>query len=382
MTQHSEIMICDFDAGMELVTESEVIPHDASNSPPHSDLVDPSHRGPPPGPLPGAPALELPPGWRGRPRSDVSSAFEVLNSGMWHRRSPGETRVKIDYSRVVSFFDPALSSLVEARTGQSKEEFRLDKISEADSQCIRDQLIDVFTRDGQGSGIDWGSITQVIVDRYGKRLELLRHILENPESKRNVTERAAEARSQVLIMLTPYMLTSAIPPNPTGPVDRSWIDPVAKHCASTHTSWTPEALLTPQETMIKGAVEEVLSRICSVLGDIWADAFDSEKVGIKELERFLEKWQSDIIKLMDWLGWSIWLKCNPPCGPEVSSRLFSPTGSSSLQAIAQEICYIPTWPWGYRSRDRSETVDMTPRCEAAVEPFHFLRRSGPDHLFS
>ena len=215
------------------------------------------------------------------------------------------------------------------------------------------------------------------MDRYGKRLELLRHILENPESKRNVTERAAEARSQVLIMLTPYMLTSAIPPNPTGPVDRSWIDPVVEHCASTHTSWAPEALLTPQEKVIKGAVEEVLSRICSVLGDIWVDAFDSEKAGFEELERLLEKWQSDIIELMDWLEWSIWLKCNPPCGPEVSSRLFSPTGSFSLQAIAQEICYIPAWPWGYRSRDGSGTVDMTPRCEAAVEPFHFLRRSGP-----
>ena len=61
-------------------------------------------------------------------------------------------------------------------------------------------------------------------------------------------------------MLTPYMITSAIPPNPTGPVDRSWIDPVVKHCASTHTAWAREALLTWQEKVIKEAVEEVLSR--------------------------------------------------------------------------------------------------------------------------
>ena len=238
---------------------------------------------------------------------------------MWHNRPPGETRIKIDYSRVMSFFDSALSSLLEARAGKHREQFRLGEISESDSEYARNQLADMFTRGGEGSGIDWGSITQVIVDRYGGHLELLRHILRNPESKRNVTEQVAEARSQVLTMLTPYMLVSAIPPNPTGPVDRSWVDPVVKHCASTHTAWVPEILLTPQESVIKGAVEEVLSRICGVLGDIWVDAFDSEGTDVEELGRFLGKWESDISELMDWLEWSVWLKCNPICGPEVSS---------------------------------------------------------------
>ena len=288
---------------MKLVSESKIIPHGG----------DPIH----PGPRSLVP--EIQPVWRGRVRSGISSSFEAISSGMWHGRSPGETRVKIDYSRVVSFFDPALSSLVEARVGKPREEFRLDKISEADSKYVRDQVTDVFTRDGQGSGIDWGSITQVIVDRYSGRLELLRHILQNPESKRNVTEQVAEARSQVLIMLTPYMITSAIPPNPTGPVDRSWIDPVVKHCASTHTAWAREALLTWQEKVIKEAVEEVLSRICRVLGDLWVDAFDSTEASVEELDRFLRKWQLNIIELMDWLDWSIWLRCDPACGPEVGS---------------------------------------------------------------
>ena len=293
MTVRSEIMVCDFNAGMELVSKSELISHGND--------------------------IEVPPGWRGSVRSGLSNSFETLNSGMWHNRSPGETRIKIDYSRVVSFFDPALSSLVDSRAGKPREEFRLDGVSEADTKYILDQLTDIFTRDGQGSGIDWGSITQVIVDRYAGRLELLRHILRNPESKRNVTEQVAEARSQVLIMLSPYMLTSAIPPNPTGPIDRLWINPVVKHCASTHTAWAPDALLTPQEKVIKGAMEEVLSQICGVLGDIWADAFDSGKAGVKELERLLWKWQSDISELMDWLDWSIWLRCNPGCGPEVGT---------------------------------------------------------------
>ena len=307
-------MLCDFNDGVELVSKFEIIPHDNDDLTNSTNLLHRALLVPPQPPAP-----EVPPGWRGSISSRISTSFEALNSGMWHNRSPGETRIKIDYSRVVSFFDPALSSLVDARAGKSREDFRLDKISEVDTKYILDQLTDIFTRDGQGSGIDWGSITQVIVDRYAGRLELLRHILRNPESKRNVTEQAAEARSQVLIMLSPYMLTSAIPPNPIGPVDPSWIDPVVKHCASTHTAWAPKTLLTPQEELIKGAVEEVLSQICGVLGDIWVDAFDSEQAGVKELERFLRKWQSDITELMDWLDWSIWLRCDPGCGPEVSS---------------------------------------------------------------
>ena len=304
MILHSEIMICDFNAGIELVVGSKIVVHTDNR------IVRPQPPDPP---------LEVPPGWRGSLLSGVSSSFEILNSGMWHNRSPGETRVKIDYSRVVSFFDPALSSLVQARVGKPRYQFRLDRISEADSQYVRDQLTDIFTREGHGSGIDWGSLTQVIVDRYGGRLELLRHILQNPGSKRNVTERVAEARSQVLIMLTPYMLVSAIPPNPTGPVDRSWVDPVVEHCASIYTAWAPEELLTPQEKVIRQAVEEVLLRICGILGDIWVDAFDSEESDVKELEGLLVKWELDITKLIDWLEWSVWFKCDPVCGPEVSS---------------------------------------------------------------
>ena len=365
MTLHSEIMACDFGVGMELVSESELVPHTDNGV-----TIFPGTPLPPHSPTP-----KVPPGWRGGVRSGISTLFEVINSGMWHNQPPGETRIKIDYSRVISFFDPTLSSLVDARTGKRREEFRLDAISEADTQYVLDQLTDIFTRDGQGSGIDWGSIIQVIVDRYAGRLELLRHILQNPESKRNIIEQVAEARSQVLIMLSPYMLTTAIPKNPTGPVDPSWIDPVVKHCASTHTAWAPGALLTPQEKVIKGAVEEVLSQICGVLGDIWMDVFDSEEAGAEQLERFLKKWQSDITELMHWLDWSIWLKCNPGCGPEVGSWLILLTGMLSLRLIEQEICYIPTWSWGghFDGNGESTAVEKTPQCVEAVTPYGFLQ---------
>ena len=203
-------MVCDFNSGMELVSVSQIIPHGSPAGHRRSDLISLLYHIPPPHGRPPRPPPQLPPGWRGSVRSGTSVNFEATNSGISHNQYPGETQIKIDYSRVITFFDPVLRSLVEARTGKSRDQFRLDEISKMDTEYILDQLTDMLTRDGQGSGVDWGSVTQVIVDRYGKRLELLRHMLRNPESKRNVTEQVVESRSQVLILLTPYMLTSAI----------------------------------------------------------------------------------------------------------------------------------------------------------------------------
>jgi len=138
MTLHSEIMTCDFNSGMELVSDSEIVPNALPGIRPHQDSMSPSNRALRPQPPPHHPTPQLPPGWRGSARSGPSTYFEVLNSGMRHNPSPGETRIKIDYSRVVSFFDPALSSLVEARTGKDREEFRLDEISEVDTEYVLD----------------------------------------------------------------------------------------------------------------------------------------------------------------------------------------------------------------------------------------------------
>ena len=42
--------------------------------------------------------------------------------------------------------------------------------------------------------------------------------------------------------------------------------------------------------------------------------------------------------------------------------------------IVQEICYIPTWPWGYITDGHDQAkVDLTPRCVEVVAPYSFLR---------
>src|SRR5260221_12611507 len=99
-----------------------------------------------------------PPGWGGSVGGDVLTFFEAHVSGSWHDRAPGETRVHIDYAGLVTFYDPTLSSLVEARQGKDRVHYRLKGISPADTERVHEELPSVLThRQGTGSRIDLGS---------------------------------------------------------------------------------------------------------------------------------------------------------------------------------------------------------------------------------
>lgn len=359
MEMDFEVMMCNFRDGLELVSNSSIMApsrdaarpfftedHERSISDglrPDFSPDPPPHNYPPPGGPPGGPGWpgrrpggpggpgrgpggpgrgpgrnfpepNIPAGWKGSLRTGSSVSFEVVHAGTWHNHIPGETRVRVDYSRLVSFFDPALTSLVDARSKSTKSKYRIDGISTEDAKDVRNQLVDIFSRTGEGSGIDWSSIVHVVIERYSARLELVQHLLNS--TSRNATEQAAQVRSQILIMLTPYMLVDAIPSNETTP-DPSWINPVVNHCASTLTAWAPVDTLERQELVVKQAIEEVLHEICQVLGDVWVDAFDVEAAPIEKTQRLLAKWTRDIDDLMNWLEWSVWDTCKPGCGPEV-----------------------------------------------------------------
>lgn len=316
----SEVVMCQFLEGLKLVSNSSIMAYQREQ--PSPSVFDPfiiRRNGSPEGPgmAPGRhiPEPVIPPGWKGSIRKGSSVEFESMHAGAWHNHSPGETRVHIDYSRLVSFFDPALTSLSAVRANTTRYRYRISGISLEDIVNVRQQMVDIFSREEGGSGIDWGSIVHVVIERYSARLDLVRHLLE-PFGTRNVTEQARQVRAQVLTMLTPYMLVSAIPSNETTP-ERSWITPIVDHCATALTSWTPTDTLTRQELVVKNAIEDVLHEICGVLGDIWVDAFDIEVAHPQVIQPLFKKWSTEIESLMNWLDWSVWDKCNPECGPEV-----------------------------------------------------------------
>ncbi|KAI0058201.1 hypothetical protein BV25DRAFT_1830379 [Artomyces pyxidatus] len=331
MEFHFEVILCNFSSGsVEVVSLLNILPKD------FSEFADPPEKLPPwRRPLP---ATAPPPGWKGSLPSAKSSDFEAMVAGSWQNRAPGETRMRVDYSSFVTFYDRTLTSLVAARRGVPRVKHRLINITASETARKLDELADVYGRaPGAGSGVDWGSVTHVVQQRYADRLALLRFLLAPTQvAAANATAHAALVRAQLLTMLAPYMTTDAVP----APGNASWAQRIVRLCATTHTARIRDAVLTPQERGIRNAVEGTAREICRQITLMWADAFDIEGAGEARQRAALLKWRGQVAELMAWLDWSVWAQCEPECRPD-------------------ELCYVSTWPYIYVEDD---PADMTPHC--------------------
>ncbi|KAG8799488.1 hypothetical protein FRC17_007130 [Serendipita sp. 399] len=185
------------------------------------------------------------------------------------------------------------------------------------------------------SGIDWSAILRTVTDRYGDRVWLLKDTLEKrKQPSANVTEIASQARLQVLVMVTPYLVYRSISTNDrlSGDTeDKEWLQLVTSHCASSLTAGIRPSTLTRSERLIKQSIDGVLSRICSTLTGILGDALSSSIISDKKAGELLEVWGQRVGDLVSWLDWPMWHTCRPACP-------------------AQMYCYIYTWPfdvpWG------------------------------------
>jgi hypothetical protein len=196
------------------------------------------------------------------------------------------------------------------------------------------KLIEVITRPHPvGSGIDWKTLTHVIVDRYADRLELMQHLLNFTSSDpQELLHQAKLAQTQLRVMLTPYLLHSTIIPSAaTSDVDVSqWAFPIFKLCATTHTSEMINQIpsMTSSERLLLTAIEDTTKEICRVTTNMWANGvmsgldslFHVERHVDREVIRLMNDWRQDIEKLMSWLDWSVWVKCRPACSTEVGAK--------------------------------------------------------------
>src|SRR5712671_29313 len=306
---YSEVMICDISDGLEVVTLLDVLPKNETEP----------HTRPAVGPLDiprSPPHVEPPPGWHGSLPNYVVGRFEAHVAGGWHDHAPGETRVRLDYTGLVTFYDTTLSSLVDARWEKDRLHHRLEGISAADAARVLTELQSVLTRkQGKGSSVDWSSIARVVMERYADRLEYLRFLLSPNATFTDTAEQASAARVQVLIMLTPYITTVDVPPDvPASPTNASWAAPVVHRCATTQTSRIPLSMLTPQEARIHAAIEHTLREICRRLMLVWLEFFDVEGATEVKAAQAIEVGRRHIGELMIWLDWSAWVRCVPACG--------------------------------------------------------------------
>ena len=257
--------------------------------------------------------------------------FEVITAGSWHNRFPGETRIQLDLAGLVSLYDTQLApSLVDIRARQERWDHRVRNISSEDLATAKSRLEATLIRpEGLSSGIDWGTLIQVIVDRYAGRLELVHYLLNSSVTDPNeILDVANKAQTQLRIMLTPYLLFSATPTDRSDKDELNWTIPIYKLCATTHTYSMESNLdsMTSSEKLILQAVRGTTREICRVVTKMWAAGVyagidpslnHKESPDVAEVAHLWNTWTEDLDRLMAWLDWSVWIKCNPGCGSEV-----------------------------------------------------------------
>ncbi|KAJ7314760.1 hypothetical protein DFH08DRAFT_1040932 [Mycena albidolilacea] len=248
-------------------------------------------------------SLDLPDDDPAFPADDIIR-FETIRAGSWHNHYPGETRITLDLTGFVSFYDTVLApSLVAGRQGVERCDHRLAGISSADLEA---------------------TLYRVVLERCVQRLELLYYLL-NMTMPHNVNERARQIQTQLRVMLTPYILYTSrpMPRGISASVDYTsndlWALPVWQACASRHTAriHTSAALqsrLTPSERLLLRALDETNREICRVVMRVWVAvvqagfdiliSLDESQAAANPLA-VVGAWHPEAAGLMKWLDWGV-----------------------------------------------------------------------------
>ncbi|KAJ7649305.1 hypothetical protein B0H17DRAFT_1022445 [Mycena rosella] len=303
--------------------------------------------------------------------------FETLRAGAWHNRYPGETRIILDMTRLVSFYDNALApSLVAARVGQERWDHRLQDISHTDLAAVRTRLKAVLksmNKSDVANGVDWRTLLRVPVDHYADRLEMLEYLL-NTTTLENIGTRATTIQTRLRVMLTPYTLYDVRPAWGEDTED-AWAGPVWRSCATRHTAHIhmhASTTLTMSERLLLGAFDQTTREICRVIVRMWAAGVRAGLDGLIPVPaahlagalpvdpmRVVQGWREETNALIAWLDWSVWVKCRPACGFE-------------------ETCYLPTCPYFWIGMVQPSEEDDNnnnlwkrpqPRCIRQFEPY-------------
>ncbi|KAF9526540.1 hypothetical protein CPB83DRAFT_908335 [Crepidotus variabilis] len=365
MEMDFEVIVCDFAVKLEIISFLNLSPVNAGTLPYRRDPPD-------------------------------SAAFRVLEAGKWHDRFPSENRIKLDYTRIISFYDVSLfPSLQHHRQSQERWDHRLEMITPSETAAFIKILDNTLPGlwGASTSGIDWPTLLTVVEQRYNERLEMLEYILFSlaATSDRTLKDVLKQAHRHLGEMLAPYTLNSIYPPRRSSrllelatPSDAQWAAPIFKECATAHTRYLANpsisSTFTHSEKLLLRATQDTLREICRVLVGMWAEGVvtglienpqnnvtGSDDPSSDQLKNLVKRWKHRTHGLMNWLDWSYWATCQPACSYE-------------------EMCYLPTWPFIKRWPKPEPSPDPdqlpapspgedgyrpSPRCIRRLEPYGF-----------
>ncbi|KDQ57803.1 hypothetical protein JAAARDRAFT_78829 [Jaapia argillacea MUCL 33604] len=315
-----ELLWCNFDIGVDLVSHLNITapdsppPTNRTYPPPAEYGYGPGRRGPrtgadDPPPPPRRRPTDGPP--RRYPNFPAPSPFTMSSNFEWlriatHRFEAPQRHVRLIPSGLVTFYDPQFTSLLRVRDGARMSQHRIwMNISTEDANRAVDLVEEVLKRDDLWvrSGPDWTSIAREIVERWGDRLAQLRDLFigegEGHEPRRTLTQTLENVRLLAYTLLNPYLDTRLLPNSSTS--DPSiWLPPTLERCISSRTLFIPDAILTPQDRLLRTSIETVLSRLCGFAGKLLAESlgpsFDDE-----EKRDYLTAWNRTLDET--WNGW-------------------------------------------------------------------------------
>ncbi|OLN81346.1 hypothetical protein CCHL11_08556 [Colletotrichum chlorophyti] len=315
-----------------------------------------------------------------RPWNDQVEGKGEMNMFEWARAvgqrydGIGGGRVRLDFAAMVSGLWYPLN--VSNPNGR-KDMPRLGNITEEGREVILGRMEEVINQTRWVDGkTDWQGVVDMIVTRYGDRIEAL-----TDEESEGGDESFV---SQVLVVTNSFVdyprdaSDSGFKGVRTaGREEEGYVKEARERCVSHHVApvvvWRDE--WTAEEGLIYEAVETVVRRICGELFDVrgmlleaaprLAAAFSEAEIrdivgaaggddddddgvagAVREGREVIKTLKRD-------LGWSLWRKCKPGCG-------------------VGEICFIAMWPFGLKedhyhpscqtrtsleSRDQSDPTD-------------------------
>lgn len=266
---------------------------------------------------------------------EEQKTLNLTTSGLW--TGPGDAGAR----------SKALDALTRRRRYHTLEHVSTSDAASfrADSERVLRDLL--ASSPANCTGIDWSMMVNDIVQAYASPLFALSKRVSNyfnitDGNRTAVRSWLVDVRDQTHTLLLPFLeYPENVKEDEVWTRDSNLYKETFSKCRFQYTRLlAPEEgfHLGPEEALLKVAVEEVTSSICSTLVDIglsvegvWESDFNvpaskRTSFSMAKMKKEVTRWQQGVEELMAWLGWAgEWIGCRERCAWD-------------------ESCFIPMWP--------------------------------------
>jgi hypothetical protein len=265
-----------------------------------------------------------------------------------------EKRVELDLCGMVTFYNPALTSLIDSHHGGLfgdakyqngwgvRRGHRLLNVTSADVKTIKGWIQDTvrahksrpsslwarlsLKKTPKCSGTNWQAVTETIVDSHrGRLLEVAGAFKRFDKGNLSATQTISRIQQLTHNVLATYLQYPGIGSN----LFLASTTDTIQRCSALFTSHLLSGSFNEHEALLMDSIETVLSRICHLEWRLfeWSDShsFDllhSSKENYGDIEQQIHAMSRETSDLLHWIGWDLWNGCSKRCGLDVSRSCY------------------------------------------------------------